>query len=68
MSSQPDSGGDDELSPPPITEERVLTLDDERFTTDDVAVVTGAASGIGRATAIALSINGLTVVGLDVDE
>ena len=68
MSSQSDAGGDDELSPPPITEERVLTLDDERFTTDNVAVVTGAASGIGRATAIALAVNGLTVVGLDVDE
>ena len=67
MSSQPDAGGD-ELSPPPITEDRVLRLDDERFHPDNVAVVTGAASGIGRATAIALAINGLTVVGLDVDE
>ena len=67
MSSQPDSGGD-EPSPPPITEDRVLQLDDERFHSDNVAVVTGAASGIGRATAIALAVNGLTVVGLDVDE
>ena len=67
MSFQSDSGGD-ELSPPPITEDRVLQLDDERFHPDNVAVVTGAASGIGRATAIALAVNGLTVVGLDVDE
>ena len=67
MSSQPDAG-EDELSPPPITEDRVLQLDDERFHPDNVAVVTGAASGIGRATAIALAVNGLTVVGLDVDE
>jgi len=67
MSSQSDSGGD-ELSPPPITEDRVLRLDDERFHPDNVAVVTGAASGIGRATAVALAVNGLTVVGLDVDE
>ena len=67
MSSQSDSGGD-ELSPPPITEDRVLQLDDERFYPDSVAIVTGAASGIGRATAIALAVNGLTVVGLDVDE
>ena len=66
MSSQPDSGGD-ELSPPPITEDRVLRLDDEWFHLDNVAIVTGAASGIGRATAIALAVNGLTVVGLDVD-
>ena len=67
MSLQSDSGGD-ELSPPPITEGRVLQLDDERFHPDNVAVVTGAASGIGRATAIALAVNGLTVVGLDIDE
>ena len=66
MSSEPDADG--ELSPPPITDEGVLRLDDERFTTDNVAVVTGAASGIGRATAVALAVNGLTVVGLDVDE
>jgi 3-hydroxybutyrate dehydrogenase len=59
---------DDSLAPPEITTDQVLRLDDERFTTDDVAVVTGAASGIGRATAIALAVNGLTVVGLDVDE
>ena len=67
MSDAADTGADDELSPPPITEGRVLTLDDDRFTTDTVAIVTGAASGIGRATAIALAVNGLTVVGLDVD-
>jgi 3-hydroxybutyrate dehydrogenase len=67
MDSRTD-GGDESLSPPPITKDRVLTLDDERFSTDNVAVVTGAASGIGRATAIALAVNGLTVVGLDIDE
>jgi 3-hydroxybutyrate dehydrogenase len=66
MSVRSDSSGDD-LSPPPITGDRILELDDERFTTDTVAIVTGAASGIGRATAIALAVNGLTVVGLDVD-
>ena len=66
MSSEP--GADGELSPPPITEDRVLRLDDERFHPGNVAVVTGAASGIGRATAVALAVNGLTVVGLDVDE
>ena len=68
MSDAAESGADDELSPPPITEDRVLTLEDDRFTTDTVAIVTGAASGIGRATAIALAVNGLTVVGVDVDE
>ena len=68
MSSQPDSGADESLAPPELSADQVLTLDDERFTTDDVAIVTGAASGIGRATAFALAVNGLTVVGLDVDE
>ena len=68
MSDAADTGADDDRSPPPLTEDRVLTLDDDRFTTDAVAIVTGAASGIGRATAIALAVNGLTVVGLDVDE
>ena len=67
MGSQPDVGGD-ELSPPPLTEDRVLRLDGERFHPDNVTVVTGVASGIGRATAIALAVNGLTVVGLNVDE
>jgi 3-hydroxybutyrate dehydrogenase len=33
-----------------------------------VALVTGAASGIGRATAVALAANGLTVVGADIDD
>jgi 3-hydroxybutyrate dehydrogenase len=45
-----------------------LRIDDPYFTTDSVAVVTGAASGIGQATAVALADNGLTVVGADVDE
>ena len=67
MASQ-SSPDEESLSPPPITEDRVLRLDDDNFSSDTVAVVTGAASGIGRATAIALAVNGLTVVGLDVDE
>jgi 3-hydroxybutyrate dehydrogenase len=56
------------LSPPELTADQILRLEDERFRTDNVAIVTGAASGIGRATAIALAANGLTVAGLDIDE
>ncbi len=56
------------LAPPELTAEQVLRVDDDRFTTDNVAVVTGAASGIGQATAVALAANGLTVAGLDIDE
>jgi 3-hydroxybutyrate dehydrogenase len=33
-----------------------------------VALVTGAASGVGRATAVALAVNGLTVIGTDLME
>ena len=66
MSSHPDQ--DDAYEAPDLSADQVLTLDDERFTTENVAIVTGAASGIGRATAAALAVNGLTVAGLDVDE
>ena len=59
---------DFELSAPELTREDILEIDDPRFDTDSVALVTGAASGIGRATAVALSMNGLTVVGADIDE
>jgi 3-hydroxybutyrate dehydrogenase len=45
----------------------VLVLDDDRFAPENVCLVTGAASGIGRATAAATAMNGLTVVGTDVD-
>jgi len=57
-----------ELQEPLIHREEVLVIPDPYFHARNVAVVTGAASGIGRATAIALAVNGLTVVGLDIDE
>ena len=57
-----------ELSPPELTVDQILTLDDPRFESESVALVTGAGSGIGRATAVALAVNGLTVVGIDIDE
>ena len=59
---------DSELSAPELTADDLLVLEDDRFTADTVALVTGAASGIGQATAVALALNGLTVVGADVDE
>jgi 3-hydroxybutyrate dehydrogenase len=57
-----------DLSEPELTAADLLTLDDPRFGPDTVAVVTGAASGIGQATAAALAANGLTVAGVDIDE
>ena len=57
-----------EVSAPELTADDVFRIDDDRFAAENIALVTGAASGIGRATALALAANGLTVVGTDVDE
>jgi len=56
------------IEPPELTADAVMQISDPHFRTDQVAIVTGAASGIGRATAVALAANGLTVVATDVDE
>jgi 3-hydroxybutyrate dehydrogenase len=58
---------DTALSAPELSEGDFLRIDDPHFGTETVAVVTGAASGIGRATAVGLAANGLTVVGADID-
>lgn len=52
---------------PALTLENILGLDDDRFTEDSVAIVTGAASGIGAATAIAFAANDCTVAATDID-
>ncbi|MBX0287225.1 SDR family oxidoreductase [Halomicroarcula sp. F28] len=58
---------DMELSAPELSEGDFLRIDDPYFDTETVAIVTGAASGIGRATAVGLAANDLTVVGADID-
>jgi len=58
---------DSDYAAPELARDDILELDDPRFDADTVALVTGAASGIGQATAVALATNGLTVVGADVD-
>lgn len=55
------------LKPPTITHEDLLILGADAFMDDAVAIVTGAGSGIGQATCLALSANGVTVVGFDID-
>ncbi|MFB6191706.1 MAG: SDR family oxidoreductase [Haloarculaceae archaeon] len=57
-----------DLSAPELTDDDLLAVEDPDFDRSSVALVTGAASGIGRATAVALAANGLTVVGADIDE
>jgi len=52
---------------PKIRPEEILILQDENFSQDNVCVVTGAATGIGRATAVAAAANNLVAVGLDIN-
>jgi 3-hydroxybutyrate dehydrogenase len=62
-----DQAGISELQEPSIRPQDILRIPDKYFHARTVAIVTGAASGVGRATAIALAVNGLTVVGIDID-
>ncbi len=57
-----------DLESPDIRKSEILIVKDDYFKPEFVCLVTGAASGIGRATALACSANGLTVAALDVDE
>jgi 3-hydroxybutyrate dehydrogenase len=58
--------GSFDIKEPKIKKEEILVVKDKYFHNKNVAIVTGASSGVGRATAIALAVNGLTVVGTDV--
>ena len=57
----------DDLKEPVITTDDILKVADDDFNPDNVCIVTGAGTGIGRATALAAAANGLTVVGLDIN-
>lgn len=57
-----------DISEPKITREQVLLLSDENFNSGNVCIVTGAGTGIGRATALAAAANNLTSVALDINE
>jgi 3-hydroxybutyrate dehydrogenase len=56
------------INEPEIKRNDILILNDKDFNPRNVCIVTGAASGIGRATCVAAAANNLMVVGLDVDE
>jgi 3-hydroxybutyrate dehydrogenase len=57
-----------EIREPAIRAEEILRLKDERFNTGNVCLVSGCATGIGRACAVAAAVNQLMVAGLDVNE
>jgi len=57
-----------DIREPGITRDQILVLKDENFTVGNVCIVTGAGTGIGRATAIAAAANNLMTVGLDINE
>ena len=56
-----------EIREPEITRDQILVLDDPNFNSENVCIVTGVGGGIGRATAITCSVNGLNVLGLDIN-
>lgn len=53
---------------PEFKKRDILFLKDDSFTPDNICIVTGSASGAGRATVIAAAANNLMTVGLDMDE
>jgi 3-hydroxybutyrate dehydrogenase len=57
-----------DINEPDILHDEILIIEDDQFTADNVCIVSGAGTGIGRATAVAAAANGLMVVGLDIDE
>lgn len=57
-----------DITEPRIEREEILILLDDDFNAHNVCIVTGAGTGIGRATAIAAAANNLMTVGLDINE
>jgi len=57
-----------EIKEPEIKYEEILILQDAHFNPDNVCIVSGSGTGIGRATAIAAAANKLMTVGLDINE
>jgi 3-hydroxybutyrate dehydrogenase len=56
------------LQEPAITREDILIIKDRYFKAENIALVTGATSGIGKATAVALAVNGVTIAGSGTNE
>ncbi len=67
MTTDTDADADPILEIPELSAEDILEIEDEYFTSDNVAIVTGAGSGIGQVTTICLARNGLTVLATGLD-
>jgi 3-hydroxybutyrate dehydrogenase len=57
-----------EIREPKIGRDDILLIKDPNFSADNVCIVTGCGTGIGRATALAAAANNLMTVGLDINE
>jgi 3-hydroxybutyrate dehydrogenase len=57
-----------DIREPQIGRDDILLLQDPNFSFDNVCIVTGCGTGIGRATAVAAAMNNLMTVGLDINE
>ncbi|MBM4326271.1 MAG: SDR family oxidoreductase [Deltaproteobacteria bacterium] len=56
-----------DITEPRIQREEILILLDDDFNSGNVCIVTGAGTGIGRATAVVSAANNLMTVGLDIN-
>ena len=57
-----------DIKEPDIKRKDILLLEDPAFIPENVCIVTGAGSGIGRAVSIASAVNGLFTIGVDCNE
>ena len=55
------------INEPEIHSKDVLTLKDDHFSSENVCIVSGAGTGIGRAVSVAAAMNGLMTIGLDIN-